>query len=72
MGCQELNQTTIFYQDFSDKDNNKLTEQAAEKNKNIGVGCHFLSKGSSHPGIEPESPVLDSLPLSYWGNPQRN
>ena len=31
MGCQELNQTTIFYQDFSDKDNNKLTEQAAEK-----------------------------------------
>ena len=32
MGCRELiNQTTIFYQDFLDKDNNKLTEQAKKK-----------------------------------------
>lgn len=33
MGCQELiKQTTNFYQDSSDKDNNKLTEQAKKKN----------------------------------------
>ena len=34
MGCQELiKQTTNFYQDSSDKDNNKLTEQAKKKKK---------------------------------------
>ena len=32
MGCRELiNQTTIIYQDFLDKYNNKLTEQAKKK-----------------------------------------
>ena len=32
MGFQELiNQTTNFYQDFSDKDNNKLIKQAKKK-----------------------------------------
>ena len=31
-GCQELiNQTSICYQNFSDKDNNKLIEQAKKK-----------------------------------------
>ena len=33
-GCQELiNQTSICYQNFSDKDNNKLIEQAKKKKR---------------------------------------
>ena len=39
-GCQEfINQTSIYYQHFSDKDNNKLIEQAKKKYIYIYHAC---------------------------------
>ena len=42
--------------------------------KNTAVGCQALSRGSSHPGIEMESPALqaDSLPSELLGKSGSN
>ena len=47
-GCQELiNQTSICSQNFSDKDNNKLTEQAKKKKKGSIKHVHLTSNQRS-------------------------
>ena len=40
--------------------------------KDTGMGCHFLLRGSSEPGIEPGSPALwtASVPTELQGNPK--